>query len=228
MFWYIFFWRLFLKFLIFIEDFNSLEVVLFKELLTFQASLKKSFILSIERIKKKSQGPTNNNLTRFVFWSIKWLIWLTYCPSNVIGGLTCQCWNALMLLTSTIDSCISGFFDPGVGYRIVRVSGNDVLPKLCTAIRLPESNHGYTIVPTSVSLNDIYIICDPSSELQIASGVAKTSSAHPFLPTIKKIKRKDKINKLYIYQKKRKEKKHQMPTDFQWTMQSMSEAIVRL
>lgn len=107
-----------------------------------------------------------------------------------------------MLLTSTIDSCISGFFDPGVGYRIVRVSGNDVLPKLCTAIRLPESNHGYTIVPTSVSLNDIYIICDPSSELQIASGVAKTSSAHPFSPTIKKIKRKDKINKLYIYQKK--------------------------
>lgn len=161
-----------------------------------------------------------------MFWSIKWLIWLTYCPSNVIGGLTGQCWNALLLLTSTIHSWISGFFEPGVGYRIVRVSGNDVLPKLCTAIRLPESNHGYTIVPTSVSLNDIYIICDPSSELQIASGVAKTSSAHPFSPKIKKIKRKDKINKLYL--SKKKEKKHQMPTDFQWTMQLMPEAIVRL
>lgn len=42
----------------------------------------------------------------------------------------------------------------------------------------------------------------PSSELQIASGVAKTSSAHSFSPTIKKIKRKDKINKLYLFNKK--------------------------
>lgn len=196
-----------------------------KNCLRFQLAWKKSFFYQ-KKGSRKNPRKINNNLTRFVFWSIKWLIWLTYCPSNVIGGLTGQCWNALLLLTSTIHSWISGFFEPGVGYRIVRVSGNDVLPKLCTAIRLPESNHGYTIVPTSVSLNDIYIICDPSSELQIASGVAKTSSAHSFSPTIKKIKRKDKINKLYL--SKKKEKKHQMPTDFQWTMQLMSEAIVRL
>lgn len=205
MFWY-FFWRLFLKFLIFIEDFNSLKVVLFKDLFTFQASLKKYVFFHQKKGSRKNPKKINNNLTRFVFRSIKWLIWLTYCPSNVIGGVTCQCWNALLLLTSTIHSWMSGFFDPGVGYRIVRVSGNDVLPKLCTAIRLPESNHGYTIVPTSVSLNDIYIICDPSSELQIASGVAKTSSAHPFSPAIKKIKRKDEINKLIFINKNKNRK----------------------
>lgn len=67
---------------------------------------------------------------------------LTYCPSSVIGGVTENCWIELVLLTLTIHRWMSGFFEPGVGYRTVRVSGNDVLPKLCTAITAPESNHG--------------------------------------------------------------------------------------
>lgn len=103
---------------------------------------------------------------------------LTYCPSNVIGGLTGHFCNALGSLTLTIHNWMSGFLEPGVGYRTVRVSGNDVLLTLCTAITEPVSNHGYTIVPTSVSLNDANIICDPSSELQIASGVANISSVY--------------------------------------------------
>lgn len=104
------------------------------------------------------------------------LMRLTYCPSNMSGGLTGHFCNALGLLTLTIHRSTSGFRDPGVGYRTVRVSGNDVLLILCTAITAPVSNHGYTIVPTWVSLNDANIICDPSSELQIASGVANISS----------------------------------------------------
>lgn len=40
-------------------------------------------------------------------------------------------------------------------------------------------------------------------------------------------KNQEKRQNKFIYQKKL-EKKHQMPTDFQWTMQLMSEAIVRL
>lgn len=112
------------------------------------------------------------------FLSSNKLMRLTYCPSNVIGGLTGHLCNALVSLTLTIHNWMSGFFEPGVGYRTVRVSGNDVLLTLCTAITAPVSNHGYTIVPTSVSLNDANIICDPSSELQIASGVANISSVY--------------------------------------------------
>lgn len=93
-----------------------------------------------------------------------------------MGGVTGDCVIELILVTSTIHSRTSGLIAPGVGYRTVRVSGNDVLPKLCTAITAFESNQGYTIVPTWVSLNCTNIICDPSSELQIASGVVKISS----------------------------------------------------
>lgn len=67
---------------------------------------------------------------------------LTYCPSSVIGGVTGYCLTVVELSISTIHRWTSGFFDPGVGYRTVRVCGNDVLPKLCTAITAPESNHG--------------------------------------------------------------------------------------
>lgn len=103
---------------------------------------------------------------------------LTYCPSNVIGGVTGHCWNVLELLTSTIHSWTSGLTVPGVGYRTVRVSGNELPPPILdTAITAPVANHGYAIVPTCVSLNDTNIICVPSSEVQIASGVVKISSA---------------------------------------------------
>lgn len=96
----------------------------------------------------------------------------------MIGGVTGHCWNTLVLLTSTIHSWTSGLTVPGVGYRMVFVSGNELPPPiLCTAITAPEVNHGYAIVPTCVSLNDANIICVPSSEVQIASGVAKISSA---------------------------------------------------
>lgn len=95
---------------------------------------------SIPHVHKLRNSISWNSV--FCFRKLNWLIELTYCPSNVIGGVTGHCWNVLLLLTSTIHRWTSGFFDPGVGYRIVRVSGNDVLPKLCTAIRLPESNHG--------------------------------------------------------------------------------------
>lgn len=101
----------------------------------------------------------------------------TYCPSKLLGAVTGHWWNKLVLLTSIIHSWTSGLVEPGVGYRIVRVSGNELLPPiLCTAITAPVANHGYAIVPTCVSLNDANIMCVPSSEVQIASGVAKISS----------------------------------------------------
>lgn len=105
----------------------------------------------------------------------------TYCPSNVIGGVTFHRWIAFILLMSTIWRRTSGLFVPGVGYRTDRVSGNVLPPppppKPWTVITAPVANHGYVIVPTFVSSNDANIMCVPSSELQIASGVANISSA---------------------------------------------------
>lgn len=105
----------------------------------------------------------------------------TYCPSSVIGGVTFQRCIAFILLRSTIWRRTSGLFVPGVGYRTDRVSGNVLPPppppKPWTVITAPVANHGYVIVPTFVSSNDANIMCVPSSELQIASGVSNISSA---------------------------------------------------
>lgn len=80
---------------------------------------------------------------RFQFSKCIRLMRLTYCPSSVIGGVTDHfCMVVLVLPIFTIQRWTSGFAEPGVGYRTVRVSGNDVLLELCTAITAPLSNHG--------------------------------------------------------------------------------------
>lgn len=101
----------------------------------------------------------------------------THCPSNAIGGKTFQRRISLVLVTSSIHSRTSGLAVPGVGYRMVRVSGNELaLPIPLAVILAPDANHGQLIIPTLVSLNEAYMTCVPSAELQIASGALNISS----------------------------------------------------
>lgn len=101
----------------------------------------------------------------------------TYCPSNAIGGVTCHLSISVTFVISITQRCTSGLMLPGVGYRTLRVSGNELPPLTpLVAITEPVANHGYVIMPTLVSLNEAYTMWVPSSELQIASGAANISS----------------------------------------------------
>lgn len=106
----------------------------------------------------------------------------THCPSNAMGGITFQRIISLVLVTSSIHRRTSGLAVPGVGYRTVRVSGNDDVPPIPLAVIFaPDANHGYVIMPTLVSLNDAYMMCVPSAESQIAVGSLNISSVYVYI-----------------------------------------------
>lgn len=81
----------------------------------------------------------------------------THCPSTSLGGWMTYRFMSVTLLTSSTCKSTVGRTVPGVGYRMLLISGN-ALP-LCMPIADMESslpNHGYSLTLTSVSLNSAY------------------------------------------------------------------------
>lgn len=86
---------------------------------------------------------------------------------------------SVTLLTSSTCSRTEGSIVPGVGYRMLRVSGN-ALP-LCrpiAAMELDELNHGYWLTLTSESLKEAYAMLVPSMDGHRATRSWKISSGN--------------------------------------------------
>ena len=90
--------------------------------------------------------------------------------------MTCR-FMSVTLLTSRMCRSTAGKTVPGVGYRMVRISGKT--PPLCSPIAdivLVDPNHGYWLALTRVSLNEAYAINVPSSDGHRAMRSWRTSS----------------------------------------------------